>query len=131
MWCRENLLLSCFRCSLLRPSWALLPGAQAHTPAPAQAPSRGRGQAEVQNFTPEQRRLIDAALPLQAPAQPARPRRLLVMNLQMRDGALTKGPSNFALPAQNYALEQMGQRTGAYAVTVSDDVNLFRPGTIH
>jgi len=97
---------------------------------PLQAQGRGRGQAQVQNFTTEQRQLVDAAIPSQAPSRPKRPRRLLVMTQQMRDGAVTKGPSYFALPAQNYALEQMGRRTGAYEAVVSNDVELFRPGTI-
>src|SRR5262245_20301785 len=101
---------------------------QGQNPAPAQG--RGRGQAQVQNFTAEQRQLVDAAVPAQAPAKPKQPRRLLVITLQMRDGAVTKGPSYFALPAQNYALEQMGKRTGAYEVTVSDDVELLRAGAI-
>jgi hypothetical protein len=34
------------------------------------------------------------------------------------------------LPAQNYALEQMGRRTGAFEVVVSNDVDMFRPGRI-
>jgi type 1 glutamine amidotransferase len=105
---------------------------RSQTPAPAQGQGRGRGQAQaqIQNFTTEQRQLVDAAVPSQAPAKPKRPRRLLVMTRQMRDGALTKGPSYFALPAQSYALEQMGKRTGAYEAVVSDDVELFRPGKI-
>ena len=100
--------------------------------AQTQEPAAGRRQSQVrpQNFTSEQRQLIDAAVPSEAPAKSKRPRRLLVMDLQLRDGAVTKGPSYFALPAQNYALEQMGKRTGAYEVLVSSDVQLFRPGTI-
>jgi len=100
--------------------------AQGSTPAPG----RGRGQANVQNFTPEQRQLVDGAVPSQAPAKPKRPRRLLVMTRQMRDGAVTSGPSYFALPAMSYALELMGRRTGAYETVVSSDVELFRPGKI-
>jgi type 1 glutamine amidotransferase len=104
------------------------PEVHPQTPDPAQG--RRRNQVSEQNFTSEQRQLIDAAVPSQAPAKPKRPRRLLVMDLQRRDGAVTKGPSYFALPAQNYALEQMGKRTGAYEVVISSDVQLFRPGTI-
>jgi type 1 glutamine amidotransferase len=83
-----------------------------------------------QTLTEEHRRSIDAAVPAHAPAKPKQPRRLLVMTRQMRDGAPVKGPSFAALPAQNYALERMGQRTGAFEAVVSDDIELFRPGTI-
>lgn len=83
-----------------------------------------------QTLTAEQRQAIDAAVPARAPATPRRQRRLLVVNLQMRNGAPTQGPSYAALAAQNYALEQMGRRTGAYEVVVSNDIEMFRPGTI-
>jgi type 1 glutamine amidotransferase len=90
----------------------------------------GARVASGQALTPEQRQLIDAALPASAPVKPRKPRRLLVVNLQMRNGAPTQGPSFAALPAQNYALEQMGKRTGAYEITVSNDIEVFRPGKI-
>jgi type 1 glutamine amidotransferase len=32
--------------------------------------------------------------------------------------------------AQNYALEQMGRRTGAFEIVISNDVEMFRPGRI-
>ncbi len=88
------------------------------------------GQNSPQALTAEQRQAIDAALPDRAPARPRQPRRLLVVNLQMRNGAPTQGPSFAALPAQNHALTEMGRRTGAYEVTVSNDVEMFRPGRI-
>lgn len=86
--------------------------------------------ADGQTLTPEQRQVIDAAVPSRAPAKPTQPKRLLVMTRQMRDGAPVQGPSFAALPAQNYALERMGQRTGAFEAVVSDDIEMFRPGTI-
>ena len=84
----------------------------------------------TQTLTQEQRQTIDAALPSRAPAKPKQQRRLLVVNLQMRNGAPVQGPSFAALAAQNYALEQMGKRTGAYEVVISNDVEMFRPKTI-
>jgi type 1 glutamine amidotransferase len=83
-----------------------------------------------QTLTEEQRQSIDAAVPARAPARPKQPRRLLVMTRQMRDGAPVQGPSFAALPAQNYALERLGQRTGAFETVLSDDIEMFRPGTI-
>ena len=89
-------------------------------------PSVAFGQA----LTPEQRQAIGAAVPARARATPARPRRLLVMTLQMRNGKPVEGPSFAALPAQNYALELMGRRTGAFEAVVSNDIEMFRPGRI-
>lgn len=84
----------------------------------------------AQTLTPEQRQAIDAALPAKAPATPARPRRLLVVTLQMRNGKPVEGPSFSALPSQNYAIEQMGRRTGAFEAVFSNDVEMFRPGRL-
>jgi type 1 glutamine amidotransferase len=84
----------------------------------------------AQTLTAEQRQSIDSAVPSRPPAKPKQPRRLLVVNLQMRDGAQVQGPSYAALAAQNYALEQMGKRTGAFEVVVSNDTEMFRPGKI-
>lgn len=81
-------------------------------------------------LTAEQRQLIDAAVPATAPAKPKQPRTLLIFTLEMRNGARAQGPSYPALPAQNYAFEQMGKRTGAFNVVVSDDIEMFRPGNI-
>jgi type 1 glutamine amidotransferase len=84
-------------------------------------------QGQPPALTAEQRQSIDGAVPSRAPAAPKRPRKLLVVTLQMRNGAPTQGPSFATLPAQNYALEQMGKRTGAYEVVVSNDIQMFRP----
>ena len=35
-----------------------------------------------------------------------------------------------SIPAANYAIEQMGKRTGAYEVVISDDIEMFRPDKI-
>jgi hypothetical protein len=72
---------------------------------------------------------MDAALPSQAPAKPAKSRKLLISNLSMRDGRVVRGHPS--IPFGNYAIEQMGKMTGAYEVVVSDDVEMFRPDTIN
>jgi type 1 glutamine amidotransferase len=90
----------------------------------------GASVLQAQTLTGEQRALIDAAVPSRAPARPQRSRRLLVVNLQVRNGVPMQGPSFAALAAQNYALEQMGRRTGAFEVVVSNDIEMFRPGRI-
>jgi type 1 glutamine amidotransferase len=83
-----------------------------------------------QTLPPEQKQKIDAALPAKAPAKPRKPRRLLVINLEMRDGHPWHGSSHDTLPAANYAIGQMGKRTGAYEAVFSDNVEMFRPNRI-
>ena len=83
-----------------------------------------------QELTSEQKQQIDAALPKKAPGKPKKPRRMLVSNLALRDGKPMRGHSDSALVAANYAVEQMGKRTGAYEVLFSNDVEMFRPEKI-
>jgi type 1 glutamine amidotransferase len=77
-----------------------------------EAAIRGAGR-----LTPEERRQIEAALPGQAPAKPKKPRRLLVMDLQVGYGG------HRSIPAQNFALEEMGKRTGAYEAVLDNDLD--------
>jgi uncharacterized protein len=83
-----------------------------------------------QDLPPDQKQLIDAAVPKNAPAKPKRPRRMLVTNLSMRDGKPWRGSSHNTLPAGNYAIEQLGKVTGAYEAVFSNDVEMFRPANI-
>jgi type 1 glutamine amidotransferase len=83
-----------------------------------------------QDPTPEQKHQVDAAIPIRAPAKPSQPRRMLVTNLSMRDGKPWRGSSYPTIPVSNYAIAQLGRRTGAYEVIHSDDVEMFRPQTI-
>ncbi len=73
---------------------------------------------------------VEAAAPEKAPARVRKPRRMLVMNLAMRNGKPFKGSSDDAIPAANYAFRLMGKRTGAYEAVFSNDVELLRPGSI-
>ena len=84
-----------------------------------------------QEVPAEQKQRIDAAIPQRAPAKPKQPRRMLVTNLSMRDGKVVRGSSYATHPAANYALAQMGIRTGAYQAVFSDDVEMFRPEKIN
>jgi len=83
-----------------------------------------------QALPPEQKQKVDDAVPAKAPAIPKRPRRMLVSNLEMRDGHPWRGSSYATLPAANYAIGEMGKRTGAYEAVFSDDVEMFRPDRI-
>ena len=83
-----------------------------------------------QELTSDQKQQVDQAVPGKAPAKPVRPRRLLVSNLSMRDGRPVRGSSFAAIPIANYAFEQIGKRTGAYAAVFSNDIEMFRPDKI-
>src|SRR5215472_10852501 len=77
-----------------------------------------------QELTAEQKQQIEAALPTKVPAKPKKARRLLVTNLAKVGDRLVRGHP--AIPAGNYAIEQMGKRTGAYEAFFSNDVEMFR-----
>ncbi len=77
-----------------------------------------------ERLTPEDRQKIEAALPRTAPAKPAKPRKLLVMDLQIAYGG------HRSIPAQNFALEQMGKITGAYEAVFSNDLDNLKYGRI-
>src|SRR5580704_6292603 len=85
-------------------------------------------QQAPQQLTPEQQQLVDTALPAKAPAKPKKPRRLLVTSFAKVNGRITRGHPS--IPAANYAIEQMGKRTGAYEAVVSNDIEMFRPDKI-
>jgi type 1 glutamine amidotransferase len=77
---------------------------------------------------PGQNEQVDGALPAKAPARPARPRRLLVTSFAKVNDKVVRGHPS--IPAGNYAIEQMGRRTGAYEAVLSNDVEMFRPERI-
>lgn len=76
-------------------------------------------------LTPEEIRQIEAAIPEKASVTPRRPRRLLVMTLNVRDGKVIRGHAS--IPHARYALERMGARTGAYAAVFDNDIEVLRP----
>ncbi len=83
-----------------------------------------------QTLPPAQKLRVDASIPAKAPAKPKKPRRLLVTNLEMRDGHPWHGSSYDFIPVANYAIGEMGKRTGAFEVVFSNDVEVFRPKRI-
>ena len=62
---------------------------------------------------------IDAAIPRQATAKPARSRKLLVTDIQMYSGHST-------IPHGNYMIELMAKYTGAFEATFSNDPELLK-----
>jgi type 1 glutamine amidotransferase len=73
----------------------------------------------------EQRLKVEAAVPCKATAVPRTERRLLVMTLNVHDGAERKGHAS--IPAGNLALRMMGERTGAFQAVFSNEVEMLRP----
>jgi type 1 glutamine amidotransferase/sugar phosphate isomerase/epimerase len=70
-------------------------------------------------LTADMRQQIDAAAPREAIAKPAKPRKLLITDLQMYSGHST-------IPHGNLLLELMGKYTGAFEPTFSNDPNLLK-----
>lgn len=68
-------------------------------------------------LTPEDRRQIEAALPKEAAAKPKKPRKLLVLDINIAYGG------HRSIPAENFALQRMGEQTGAYQAVFSDDLD--------
>jgi hypothetical protein len=64
----------------------------------------------------EMRQQIDAAVPRKPIVQPKKPRKLLVVDLQMYSG-------HSSIPHGNLMLELMGKYTGAFRPTFSNDLN--------
>ena len=86
--------------------------------------TRTRGARRFAEMTAEERRKIADAVPAEALARPRRPRRLLVMDLNVgRFGH----PS---IPYANLAVELMGKRTGAYETVFSNDPSMLEPGQL-
>ncbi len=81
--------------------------------APTFTPTLGSAPA-----TPEQRALIAANVPREAPATPAKPRRLLIYTE-------TKGFRHASIEVGVEAITLMGQRTGAYTATAAATPEVF------
>jgi len=82
--------------------------------------------APAQPLAPEIRQRVEAAIPNKAPVKPQRPRKMLVITLNMRNGKEWAGNHPKTIPVANYALDLMGKRTGAYEATFNNDLNQLR-----
>ena len=76
--------------------------------------------AELPRLTDEESRKITSAVPARAKATPRQPRKLLVFTL-------CKGYVHASIPYGAKAVEVMGDRTGAFKATVSDQISFFEP----
>src|SRR3989339_14289 len=74
----------------------------------------------------EARERIENALPGKASVAPLRKRKLLIVNLNVRDGRQMKR-GHASIPLGNYAIKRMGEKTGAYEAVFSNDTLIFQP----
>ena len=80
-----------------------------------------RSLSTLAQVVPEpERQKVEAALPAQAPVRPAKPRKLLIFDLNVGYGG------HRSIPTANLAFTLMGQKTGAFETTVSRDPNVFQ-----
>jgi len=70
-----------------------------------------------ERLTTEDKQKIDAALPTSAPVKPKKPRKLLVLDLNVAYGG------HRSIPAENYAIAEMGKRTRAYEAVFDDNLD--------
>jgi len=68
---------------------------------------------------PDERRLIEEAIPAQALVSPRRRRRLLIFDLNVAYGG------HGSIPTANTAFELMGRKTGAFETVISKDPSVF------
>jgi uncharacterized protein len=83
--------------------------------------TRGWAQNVPPKLTDEEIQKMTQALPAQATAKPAKPRKVLLF---WRCEGFFHGDG---IAAGNKAIELMGEKTGAYSVVVSDDMAMFAP----
>jgi uncharacterized protein len=83
---------------------------------------RGGQQRGPTGPTEEEIKKMEEAMPAKAIVEPSKPRKLLVVDLLGR-GAFYHD----CIPYWDKALEIMGQKTGAFSVVVTQDVNMFKP----
>lgn len=77
----------------------------------------------MHRMTDDERASILTALPANAPAAPAKQRRLLVTSFNYRNGTIQNGHPS--IEHGNFAIEQMGSRTGAWTAFFADDPAIF------
>ena len=78
----------------------------------------------VKELTEAEKSAIDQAIPSKAPAKLRKARKVLIVHITKRNGKPVNGHA--AVAYGNYALTQMGKRTGAYEATINNDESVFR-----
>ncbi len=100
-----------------RLAWLFLAAAGfGSTPLPAANPDLVKDAGE--------RLRIEQAVPARAPAKPAKPRKLLIFDLNVNYGG---HPSS---QHANYAFTLMGEKTGAFETRITRDPGVFKPESL-
>ncbi len=86
------------------------------------------GRQTLPQLTAEEKQTIESAIPQKAQARPKRKRKILVVTLNIWDGVERRGHTS--IPYGNFAIQSMGQKTGAYETVFSNDVEMFRPANL-
>ncbi|MBN1480151.1 ThuA domain-containing protein [candidate division KSB1 bacterium] len=76
------------------------------------------------DISAEDQTKIAQAIPQKTIVQPLQPRKILLMNLHVRDGKPSYGHDS--TPCGNLALKLMGEQTDAFDVTFSNDTLMFK-----
>lgn len=87
------------------------------------------GAAMAAGLSVADRAKIDEALPAKAPARVKRARRLLILNVNVNDPG-RRPDIHQSIPHANYAIEAMGQKTGAYTTVLSTEIEALRPDNL-
>ena len=77
--------------------------------------------AHAADLMPADKYKIDQAVPAKAAVKPLRPRKLLLLNVNVNDSG-RRPDVHTSVPYGNYAIVEMGKRTGAYAAAFSTDI---------
>ncbi len=85
--------------------------------------------APAAEMTGAQKESIDKALPAKAATKAKKPRKLLLLNKNVRDDGRRPmiEPAMYCL---NHAIEAMGKKTGAYTTVFTTDVEALRPDNL-
>ena len=78
-------------------------------------------------LTEQQAERIRKALPDSARVVPKKQRKVLIWNTPFMETCPHKG---YSVPQAAYAMKMLGEKTGAFDAVISDDLTLYRPGTI-
>lgn len=74
--------------------------------------------------TAEEIQKMEAAMPNEAVVKPAQPRRMLVIDR-------CEGFKHSSVPFWDKALQIMGEKTGAFSVVITDDLNMLKADTLN
>jgi type 1 glutamine amidotransferase len=94
---------------------------------PAAAPARGQApkpSGPPQAVSAEERAKIEGAIPAKAVVSPAKPRKLLIFDLNVNYGG------HRSIAHANLAFTLMGRKTGAFETVISRDPSVFRPESV-